>query len=120
MLQCRAQPSQMKVLHNTGLSAIGRDSLPMGLERSLDRNNASALMPDVVTGASFLDAPAKVEKGAEDDEDGKSDKKTSGNASSGKASSGNASSGGGVENEKSAAPVVLFIKEERLFESLEN
>ena len=32
MLQCRAQPSQVKVLHNTGLSAIGRDSLPMGLE----------------------------------------------------------------------------------------
>ena len=32
MLQCRAQPSQVKVLHNTGLSAIGRDSLPMDLE----------------------------------------------------------------------------------------
>ena len=62
MLQCRAQPSQMKVLHNTGLSAIGRDSLPMGLERSLDRNNASALMPDVVTGASFETRQRKLRR----------------------------------------------------------
>ena len=43
MLQCRAQPSQVKVLHNTGLSAIGRDSLPMGLERSLWLEHDSAI-----------------------------------------------------------------------------
>ena len=32
VLQCRAQSSQVKVLHSIGLAAIGRDSLPMGSE----------------------------------------------------------------------------------------